>query len=212
MLSGVSFFNNAANFWDFNKKNKLISINYNWNNCSKTETPHIIEKNQRNQNNLFYSIFTGKYRIKKINIMTQTPVINPMDARNDGTWSVQDEKLRISYENGQESVLFEDTASISYECHYSSTPNGLFAGLGFVIGIILLIATDAEDFGIAIDFGCIILGVWMAYQNPIVNSYDNVAIETRGGKIICFSVAYQQGQGIMEQIEAEKRKWESAKK
>ena len=59
MLSGVSFFNNAANFRDFNTKNKLISINYNWNNCSKIDTPHIIEKNQRNQNktNLFYSIF-----------------------------------------------------------------------------------------------------------------------------------------------------------
>ena len=140
--------------------------------------------------------------------MAQTPVINPMDVRNDGTWSVQDEKLRITYQNGQESVLFEDTASISYKCH--SNPNPLYIGLGVFLGIIILVATEFEDFGIAIDIGCIIIGAWMAYQNPV--AFDNVAIETRGGKIICFSVGAQQGKGIMEQIEAEKRKWESTKK
>jgi len=145
--------------------------------------------------------------------MTQTPPpINPMDVRNDGTWSVQDEKLRISYQNGQESVLFEDTASISYKCLDNSSPNPLYLGLGIFIGIIIMFATDVEDFGIAIDIGCVILGAWMAYQNPLGGKFDNVAIETRGGKIICFSVAPQQGQAIMEQIEAEKRKWESTKK
>ena len=60
MLSGVSFFNNAANFRDFNRKNKLIGINYNWNNCSKTVTPSIIEKNQENEIN--FSVYP-KYLI-----------------------------------------------------------------------------------------------------------------------------------------------------
>ena len=31
-----------------------------------------------------------------------------------GQWSVVGEKLRISYKDSEESVLFEDTASISY--------------------------------------------------------------------------------------------------
>ena len=54
------------------------------------------------------------------------------------------------------------------------------------------------------------IGMVMAFAMKI--KYDNVAIETRGGKIIRFSVETGKGKSIMEQIEDEKRKWEISKK
>jgi|TARA_B110000091_G_C13431373_1_gene316178 hypothetical protein len=58
-------------------------------------------------------------------------------------------------------------------------------------------------------FGPFLFGLILTFTNKI--KYDNVAIETRGGKIIRFSVSTGEGKGIMEQIEEEKRKWEMNK-
>ena len=131
-------------------------------------------------------------------------------AKRYGQFSVKDEKLRITFKDSEESVLFEDTSSINYL--KVENPNFLYMILGFVIGIILMVNSDTSDFAMMmgvflIPFG---LSIIIAFGNKI--KYDNVAIETRGGKIIRFTVEAGKGKTIMEQIEEEKRKWEMNKK
>ena len=131
-------------------------------------------------------------------------------AKRYGQWSVKDEKLRITFKDSEESVLFEDTSSINYL--KVENPNFLYMILGFVIGIILMVNSDTSDFAMMmgvflIPFG---LSIIIAFGKKI--KYDNVAIETRGGKIIRFTVEAGKGKTIMEQIEEEKRKWEKNKK
>jgi len=126
-----------------------------------------------------------------------------------GQWSVQGEKLRITYKDSEESVLFEDTASISYL--KISNANPLYIIGGFILGFILGFGnTDSGNIAIFLLFGPIILGVILGFSNKI--KYDNVAVETRGGKIIRFTVDSGYGKTTMEQIEEDKRKWEMNKK
>jgi len=136
-----------------------------------------------------------------------------MTAKRSGQWSVKDEKLRITFKDSEESVLFEDTSSISYL--KASDPNVLYMVGGMLLAFVLLFFCWPSlygDIGLAmtISLGPIILGLILAFSNKI--KFDNVAIETRGGKIITFSVDAGQGKRIMEQIEDEKRKWEQSKK
>ena len=128
-----------------------------------------------------------------------------------GQWSVKDEKLRITFKDSEESVLFEDTASISYL--KISNPNPLYIIGGFILGCILGFGNiDSGEVGLVMFllFGPIILGVILGFSNKI--KFDNVAVETRGGKIIRFTVDPGDGKAAMEQIEEEKRKWEQSKK
>jgi len=131
-------------------------------------------------------------------------------AKRYGQWSVKDEKLRITFKDSEESVLFEDTSSINYL--KVENPNFLYMILGFVIGIILMVNSDTSDFAMMMGVFLIPFGIsaFIAWVNKI--KYDNVAIETRGGKIIRFTVEAGKGKSIMEQIEDEKRKWEQSKK
>ncbi len=141
------------------------------------------------------------------------PTIDASRIRRYGQWSVKDEKLRITYNDSEESVLFEDTSSISYLM--ISNPNPLYFILSFLIGFGL--SFGGILFG-GIDVSFLIffflctasIGLILTYKNKI--KFDNIAVETRGGKIIRFSVDYGKGKSIMEQIEEEKRKWEMNKK
>ena len=124
-------------------------------------------------------------------------------ARKDGTWSVNNDKVRITYKDSEESVLFEDTASISYiKC---KKPNPGIIGLGVLVTILIIVFSNDIDVLMWSWVPAAIGGVFAA-MSPI--KFDNVAIETRGGKIIRFSVPADTGQQIMDQIEGEKRKWE----
>jgi VIT1/CCC1 family predicted Fe2+/Mn2+ transporter len=129
-----------------------------------------------------------------------------------GQWSVKEEKLRIIYDDSEESVLFEDTSSISYLKVENINPLYMFGGilLGCILGIVSMTSGDDVGLGMILMVGIMILGFILAYTNKI--KYDNVAIETRGGKIIRFSVDTGKGKDIMEKIEEEKRKWETSKK
>ena len=115
-----------------------------------------------------------------------------------GKWSVEGEKLRIITKNGESSVLFEDTASIAYE--KTSQPNWLWLFLGLLVG---LIASDGE--------GPIylIISVALGFILTIVLSkkHDVVSVETKGGKILNFSTAAEDGKQVMEKIESAKRDW-----
>ena len=55
-------------------------------------------------------------------------------------------------------------------------------------------------------FLSLVVGIVLANKNKI--EFDNVAVETRGGKIIRFTVDSGEGKATMEQIEEDKRKWE----
>jgi hypothetical protein len=130
--------------------------------------------------------------------------------KKEGTWSVKGEKIRVLYSDSEESVLFEDTSSIGYlKC---SKPNEKYIILGYTISISCTIYyfMNPEMFELFYGiFGAFILGLILGYMNKI--HFDNVSIETRGGKIIHFSVEQGQGSNIMDQIEDEKSKWEESK-
>ena len=140
--------------------------------------------------------------------MTNQPTIDASRIKRYGQWSVQGEKLRITYKDSEESVLFEDTASISYL--KISNPNLLYIIGGIVIGCVLGFNNIDSDDGMYLMIGPMILGFILALSYKI--KFDNIAVETRGGKIIRFSVDSGDGKSIMEQIEEEKRKWEMNKK
>ena len=50
--------------------------------------------------------------------MTNQPTIDASRIKRYGQWSVKDEKLRITYLDSEESVLFEDTQLM----RFSTTP------------------------------------------------------------------------------------------
>jgi hypothetical protein len=55
---------------------------------------------------------------------------------------------------------------------------------------------------------CIILGIGIIALSFFILriKFDNVIVETRGGKLLVFSVEFGKGQNQMEMIEEEKRK------
>lgn len=137
---------------------------------------------------------------------------DPEEEQRYGTWSVVDEKLRITYKDSEQSVLFEDTASISYLKIATSNPMYLFLGLFGGAGLFIFIALVKENLGLGffVWAASFAIGLILMFVKKI--KYDNVSIETRGGKIIRFSVDFGDGKSIMEQIEEEKRKWSESRK
>jgi hypothetical protein len=110
----------------------------------------------------------------------------------------------------ESSVLFEDTASISYVKVKYADNRYAFGGilLGIVIGFGFVDAIPAGLYVILI-ICPLILGLILGYDKV---RFDCVNIETRGGKIISFAVSEGRGKDIMEQIEDAKRVWEEQKK
>ncbi len=143
-------------------------------------------------------------------LITQTQA----EANNPGQWSVKDEKLRITYKNSEESVLFEDTASISYL--KVNKPRWIFSVIGAFVGFGLMLVGlfGSQDVDLSTNMMALFIPyiIGTVFSLVMKNKYDNVAVETRGGKIIRFSVKENTGKSIMEQIEEEKRNWEISKK
>ncbi len=120
-----------------------------------------------------------------------------MKKKNPGKFSFEENKLRITNQQGVSSVLFEDISSISYRSAYA--PNWLYT-----IGGLFLIITMSKSMNesvimlVAITSG--VLTFVLAFK------WDDVIIETRGGMLLSYSV--DQGEGInqVDKIENEKRK------
>ena len=125
-----------------------------------------------------------------------------------GNYSLSDGKIRITLEETRakhgsvESVLFEDVSSLSWSSCSSPNYKGFLLMLFPIFG-----APVIEELGASIflGLGCAAIagGLWYAYGNPI--KWDNVILETRGGKIITWSVAEGDGMNVMEKIEEDRR-------
>ena len=106
-------------------------------------------------------------------------------AKLPATYSLEDNKLRVIYKSGVESVLFEDISSISFR--EVKEPRIALLLLCFVIGLVVII----QDFNNLL-LGGIIMFLGFILMFVITNNYDNLIVETRGRKFIIFSVDHKQ--------------------
>ena len=127
--------------------------------------------------------------------------VNQQNEKKFGTVSFIDKKVRINYNDGTDSVLFEDISSISYKT--INQPNFLIYLACTFLGLILMI-TNITNLSM-LCFGIFIVVVGMILMFVFQNKFDNVIVETRGGKLLVYSVQYGMGKEQMEIIEAEKR-------
>lgn len=126
-----------------------------------------------------------------------------------GKYSISDNKVRVNYQDGSESVLFEDISSISYKT--INTPNFLISlgctFLGFIILIIGCSSGNPKTIITTAIISVVIIVIGIILMYVIRKKFDNVIIETRGGKEIVFSVEYGTGSTQMEKIENTKREY-----
>ena len=106
-------------------------------------------------------------------------------AKLPATYSLEDNKLRVIYKSGVESVLFEDISSISFR--EVKEPRIALLLLCFVIGLVVII----QDFNNLL-LGGIIMFLGFILMFVITNNYDNLIVETKGRKFIIFSVDHKQ--------------------
>lgn len=131
--------------------------------------------------------------------------LNELPKRNPGSFSISDDKLRIQNKDGQSSVLFEDISSITWE--KKSIPNLMFVIAGtimFFLGPFFFISVIEGDSAYLVP---VLLGIGIAiygYLNKII--WEDVIVETRGGKLLSYSVDQGMGQKDVDQIESNKRK------
>ena len=116
-----------------------------------------------------------------------------------GSVSFIDNKVRINYNDGTDSVLFEDISSISYKS--IKQPNFLLIGLPCWLLCIILIITNPAFYFFTLFI--MVIGTILMFVFPI--KFDNVIVETRGGKLLVYSVESGTGGKQMEKIETEKR-------
>ena len=117
--------------------------------------------------------------------------------QNVGEVSFNDNKVRVMYKSGTESVLFEDISSIGY---MEGTGGNVYLMLACFLIAILLFILGAD---LVFTLGAIFIGVILPFVFPF--KWENVQIETKGGKIIAYSVPTGKGKSQMELIESKKR-------
>lgn len=128
---------------------------------------------------------------------------NQFPKRNPGKFSFEDNKLRISSLDGISSVLFEDISSITY--NRVSLPNMKWILYGFVVVIIGVFISLVSGSGVLFGVSFLIGGGLMIYTFFDKIDFDNISVETRGGKLLSYSVDCGQGENQVEEIEKLKR-------
>lgn len=126
---------------------------------------------------------------------------------NPGSFSINDNKLRIKNLTGETSVLFEDISSISFI--KNSVPNIKYIYYGIIIFIIGIILDNLSRIFNNIDTITFIIGLILILL-PFFNDnfrikFDDVIVETRGGMLLTFSVQEGEGSNQVDLIEKEKR-------
>ena len=126
---------------------------------------------------------------------------------NPGSFSINDNKLRIKNLTGETSVLFEDISSISFV--KNSVPNIKYIYYGisiFIIGIILdNLSRIFHDIDTITFFIGLILILLPFFNDNFRIKFDDVIVETRGGMLLTFSVQEGEGSNQVDLIEKEKR-------
>jgi hypothetical protein len=128
--------------------------------------------------------------------------------KNPGSFSIDDNKLRITNLTGQTSVLFEDISSISFK--KNSIPNRNY----IIIGIILWLGggvfgnyktyPGSGDSQLGVVFSSI--GVILIILSFFFRlKFDDVIVETRGGMLLSYSVDEGKGSNQVDMIEEQKR-------
>ena len=121
-----------------------------------------------------------------------------------GTVSFNDNKVRISYNNGSESVLFEDISSIGYRELKGGHVYVFLAGLVIAtISFLILVFYQQYILSFFVFLILIVLSTILSYIFAF--KWDNIQIETKGGKILEYSVPEGKGKDQMELIENKKR-------
>jgi hypothetical protein len=88
-------------------------------------------------------------------------------------------------------------------------PNPIKVQMKDIIGFGLMVISDFSMDMLYLGIGIIVLGIILMFIFKI--EFDNVIVETRGGKIIAFSVDFETARVEMDHIENAKRDWESSK-
>tara|TARA_B100000886_G_C20424912_1_gene493450 strand:+ start:1182 stop:1598 length:417 start_codon:yes stop_codon:yes gene_type:complete len=129
--------------------------------------------------------------------------------RNDGSYALdmENKKMSVTTSTGQHSILFEDIASTSYtkvtgepEMKIKNQTALIIGVIAFILGIVL--SDQGELGGILIVGGIIALFFGYGQEKKI---WDNVTVETRGGKTVTYSVDLGQGKVDMDAIEEARR-------
>ena len=134
---------------------------------------------------------------------------------NPGSFSINDNKLRITNLNGESSVLFEDISSISFKKNSSrNLMYVIFGILTYMWGVTLgnsskgdnyktnIIGLNISEVSILICMTGIIL-IILYFIKKI--KYDDVIVETRGGMLLTYSVKEGEGKNQVNLIEEQKR-------
>lgn len=126
---------------------------------------------------------------------------------NPGSFSINDNKLRIKNLIGETSVLFEDISSISFT--KNSVPNIKYIYYGiisFILGIFIgNLNKSLNDIGtITCIIGLIVILLPFFNDNFRIK-FDDVIVETRGGMLLTFSVQDGEGSNQVDLIEKQKR-------
>ena len=130
--------------------------------------------------------------------------------KNPGKVGFLDNKLRIEFKltNSTESILYEDISSMSSSKVWGA--NMLYILLGFIFFIITFIIAfnvgDSEAAPVILVIG--VAGFVAGFILSIIfkKIWDDVVVETRGGKQVRFSVPEGKGIETVDSIENEKRK------
>jgi hypothetical protein len=139
----------------------------------------------------------------------------PTKPRNPGSFSIQDNKIRIQNLNGQSSVLFEDISSITWVNR--SMPNMILISIGIALLFcgplsILTITSSKNSYGNDSPFNGLALLLAIGSIGLIIygsinkTTWDDVIIETRGGALLSYSVDEGNGRSEVNNIEDAKRK------
>tara|TARA_B100000795_G_C22483725_1_gene317626 strand:+ start:43 stop:465 length:423 start_codon:yes stop_codon:yes gene_type:complete len=133
-----------------------------------------------------------------------------LEKRNDGSYALDtpNKKMSVTTSSGQHSVLFEDIASTSYNMiegvsKREITNKNLFWG-GIAAAILGPVFASLLGALSAIMFFGGIIAVFLSSKN-VKKTWDNVTVETRGGKTVCYSVDSGQGKVDMDAIEDARR-------
>jgi len=130
--------------------------------------------------------------------------------RNNGSYALEMEnkKMSVTTTTGQHSVLFEDIASTSYntitgDAEFKIKNKPAFFGGCAAIFIGIVTAEQLEGVaGFLMVAGIIALFIGCKKEEK---TWDNVTIETRGGKRVTYSVDLGQGKVDMDAIEEARR-------